>query len=234
VVRTTGSTPDTKITVSGGGDKELDESQKSKGERKAAGVPVQFSPEGTQFKTPATLALPFNQDLASAQGAAEKDLRVHYWNPEKREWEPLESEVDKEKKTVKAKTSHFSLYQVMAVPGGVQAQAPAGPGADPSFAFRNVYVFPNPAEGGARPIFHAAVGIADKVSFRVLDASGQEVHRAVLEGRPAVIDDGSGPQYAYEYPWEGRIPSGLYFFVMEAEKAGHGPIRKGGKFAVVR
>ncbi|MFH1726743.1 MAG: T9SS type A sorting domain-containing protein, partial [Elusimicrobiota bacterium] len=106
--------------------------------------------------------------------------------------------------------------------------------ADPSFTLRDMYVFPNPAVGGARPTLHAAVGIADKVTLRIYNMAGQQAHQATLEDAPPVIDDGSGPKYAYEYTWDGRIPSGVYLYTMTAEKSGHADIRKSGKFAVVR
>ncbi|MFH1723862.1 MAG: T9SS type A sorting domain-containing protein, partial [Elusimicrobiota bacterium] len=107
-------------------------------------------------------------------------------------------------------------------------------GPDASFALRDMYVFPNPAVGGVVPTIHVAVGIADKVTVRIYNIAGQQVHQATMEGTPPVINDGSGPKYAYEYAWSGRIPSGVYLYTMEAEKSGEAGIRKAGKFAVVR
>ncbi|MFH1723780.1 MAG: T9SS type A sorting domain-containing protein [Elusimicrobiota bacterium] len=107
-------------------------------------------------------------------------------------------------------------------------------GADPTFTLRDVYVFPNPAVGGAKPTVHIAVGIADKVTIRIYDIAGQQVHQATVDGVPPVINDGTGPKYAYEYAWEGRIPSGVYLYTIVAEKSGEASIRKAGKFAVVR
>ncbi|MFH1725297.1 MAG: PKD domain-containing protein [Elusimicrobiota bacterium] len=119
--------------------------------------------------------------------------------------------------------------------GGKAASAGlAAEGADPSFALREAYVFPNPAAGGARPVIHAAVGIADKVTLRIYNLAGQQAHQATLEGAPPVIDDGSGPKYAYEFVWDGRIPSGVYLYTIVAEKSGEASIRKAGKLAVVR
>ncbi|MFH1723208.1 MAG: PKD domain-containing protein [Elusimicrobiota bacterium] len=119
--------------------------------------------------------------------------------------------------------------------GGKTASAGAASGgADPSFVLRDLYVFPNPAVGGAVPTIHVAVGIADKVTLRIYNIAGQQVHQATLEGTPPVIDDGSGPKYAYEYAWDGRIPSGVYLYTIVAEKSGEAGIRKAGKFAVVR
>ncbi|TPW18148.1 MAG: Uncharacterized protein FD129_85 [bacterium] len=107
-------------------------------------------------------------------------------------------------------------------------------GADTSFYLRDLYVFPNPAVGGARPTVHVAVGLADKVTIRIFDISGQDVHQATLDTPPSIIDDGSGPKYAYEFPWNGHIPSGVYLYTVVAEKSGQPAVRKAGKFAVVR
>lgn len=108
----------------------------------------------------------------------------------------------------------------------------AGP-LDATFGLRDIYAFPNPAVGGQRPVIHAAVGVADRVTIRIYDIAGQPVHEATVDA-PQVIDDGGGPQYAYEYPWGGHIPSGVYLYSVTAEKAGNAPIKRIGKLAVVR
>jgi hypothetical protein len=114
------------------------------------------------------------------------------------------------------------------------AGAVAAAGADTSFVLRDLYVFPNPAVRGARPTIHLAVGVADKVTIRIYDVSGQDVHQATIDTPPSIIDDGSGPKYAYEFPWNGHIPSGVYLYTIVAEKSGQPAVRKAGKFAVVR
>ena len=115
-----------------------------------------------------------------------------------------------------------------------QTQALKPLAADPSFLFRDLYVFPNPARAGAVPTIHLAVGVADRVILRIYDVSGQEVHKTTLFDQPSIINDGTGDKYAYEYAWVGRIASGIYLYVIEAEKQGFGTIRKTGKFGVVR
>ena len=100
---------------------------------------------------------------------------------------------------------------------------------DPSFAWHDVYVFPNPARGGAIPTLHAEVGIADRVTVKIYNVAGQELQEDVITQAPQIING----QYAYEYPWTGHIASGAYLFVIDAEKAGQ-HITKAGKFAVVR
>lgn len=117
-----------------------------------------------------------------------------------------------------------------AEPGSAPSAA-VGPSAE--FKLREVYVFPNPAKRGKVPVFHIEVGIADTVKITVYTVAGEEAHRYTLAGTPAVIEDGNGTDYAYEYAWQGHIPSGVYYYVVEAEKAGR-KLRKTGKFAVIR
>lgn len=109
--------------------------------------------------------------------------------------------------------------------------AAAGPSAE--FKLREVYVFPNPAKRGKVPAFHIEVGIADSVKITVYTVSGEEAHSRTLSGTPAVIEDGNGAEYAYEYAWQGHIPSGVYYYLIEAQKDGR-KLKKTGKFAVIR
>lgn len=124
-------------------------------------------------------------------------------------------------------------------PASVMSLAPVAPAAIPAattndFKLRSIYAFPNPAVAGQKPTVHVSVGVADKVTFRFYDISGQQVHQATIDSPPSQIDDGTGVHPAYEYSWEGRIPSGVYLYSVTAEKAGQAPIRQAGKFAVVR
>lgn len=128
-----------------------------------------------------------------------------------------------------------------AAQGGVQVQgaggppaAPAAAPADPAFRLGEVFTYPNPARAGAKPVFHVEVGVADRVRIRVYDVAGRAVHEAAMEQAPEIKDMGAGPRYAYEHAWDGRIASGVYFYVVEAEKAGMPRIRKAGRMAVVR
>ena len=123
-----------------------------------------------------------------------------------------------------AQTTHFSLYQVL---------APVKPQVNADFTLGEVYVFPNPARAGAIPTFHIEVGIADTVHIQIYTISGEPAHETTLVGTPQTINDGQGPQYAYEYAWNGHIPSGIYLYVLTAKKGG-ARIKKTGKFVVVR
>ncbi|OGS65610.1 MAG: hypothetical protein A3J79_09240 [Elusimicrobia bacterium RIFOXYB2_FULL_62_6] len=121
------------------------------------------------------------------------------------------------------------------LPAAVSAFGVSGllPSADAAFRLGEVYVFPNPAKAGARPVFHIETGIADSVKVLVYTVAGQIVHERALTGPPAALNDGNGFSYAYEYAWAGHIPSGVYYYLVEAAKAGQ-KLKKTGKFAVVR
>jgi len=101
------------------------------------------------------------------------------------------------------------------------------------FKLGEVYVYPNPAKGGQVPTFHIEAGIADSVKIRVYTVSGELAHNYTIVGAPSTINDGHGLEYAYEYAWRGRIPSGVYYYAIEAQKAGK-KSRKNGKFAILR
>ena len=120
--------------------------------------------------------------------------------------------------------------KVSALAGGTYSVL-AGP--DPEFKPGEVYVYPNPAKGGEVPTIHLECGIADSVNIKIYTVSGREAHSAVITSLPVALDDGNGLSYAYEYAWRGHIPSGVYYYAIEAVKAG-AKIKKTGKFAVVR
>lgn len=101
------------------------------------------------------------------------------------------------------------------------------------FILGEVYIYPNPARGGQIPTFHTEVGIADSVKITIYTVSGDVAHTYTINGQPSTIDDGHGLEYAYEYAWRGHIPSGVYYYAIEAQKAGK-KLRKTGKFAVIR
>lgn len=204
------------------------------------GMPYEFGPEGLTFSGTVEISLPY-EDYAPAR----EKLLIAYWNPESREWEPLASTVDPARKVVKAKVGHFSEYQVMAsiiertkmakITSTLSAISPAPlqTGPDPAFRLGEVYVYPNPALRGAVPVLHIETGIADRVNILIYTVSGRQAHEHTLTGLPVALDDGNGLSYAYEYAWRDSVPSGVYYYHLEAEKGGQ-KIRKSGKFAVVR
>ncbi|MCM2267179.1 MAG: IPT/TIG domain-containing protein [Elusimicrobiales bacterium] len=97
------------------------------------------------------------------------------------------------------------------------------------FRLGEVYVYPDPAKGGKVPTFHIEVGTADTVKLRIFTVAGQLAHERVLTGEPQAV----GAGYAYEYAWQGRIASGVYYYTVEAERTGR-KMKARGKFAVVR
>ncbi|MGD9641335.1 MAG: IPT/TIG domain-containing protein [Elusimicrobiales bacterium] len=106
------------------------------------------------------------------------------------------------------------------------------PGTGPSaleFKLGEVYVYPDPAKGGKVPTFHIEVGTADSVKLKVFTVAGQLAHEATMTGSPQAV----GPVYAYEYAWTGHIASGVYYYTVEAERAGK-KLKARGRFSVVR
>ena len=60
------------------------------------------------------------------------------------------------------------------------------------------------------------------------------IYETLIGGLPQVIDDGQGPQYAYEYMWNtSQIASGVYIYGIKAEKSGK-ILKKNGKCAVIK
>lgn len=187
------------------------------------GQAIEFQPEGTTFNQPVTLTLPYNADELA--GAKESDLIVAYYNPQTQQWEPLSGiAIDTGLKLAKAQTNHFSLYAVL---------APMVP-SNSAFAWGEVFVFPNPARGGKKPVFHIEAGIADEIAIRVYDMSGEQVVETAIGGVPQVVDrGGAGPKYAYEYTLDQDLPSDVYLYVIQARRNGQ-TLKKTGSFSVVR
>ena len=207
------------------------EASRGKQNLKAISEGMDYGPEGTVFDKPVIISIAYDVETLPVD-VREDDLRICYWNPSTQEWEEMpDSQVDKIAKRVAAPTEHFSLYKILGSPSEPVAGPPPGP--DTTFALGEVYVFPSPAVGGAAPMFHVETGIAERVMIRVYDISGQRVHETTLTGTPGTVDDGQGPQYAYEYPWQARIASGVYLYVVTSEKGGE-KLVKTGKFAVIR
>ncbi|MGQ0644975.1 MAG: fibronectin type III domain-containing protein, partial [Elusimicrobiota bacterium] len=111
----------------------------------------------------------------------------------------------------------------------------AAPPADGAFRLGEVYAFPNPARSGANPTLHVEAGLADRLEIRIYDVAGTLVHETEIPGAPRLVDDGQGPQYAYEYTWDASgAPSGVYLFRVQAHKAGESQLAASGKLAVLK
>jgi hypothetical protein len=193
----------------------------------AAGEPVQFGPDNTRFAVPVTIELPY--DPASILLGKDGLVAVHYWDPVAKTWTALPSEVDTLHHRVRARTDHFSLYQPL-VPGSA---SPAS--ATTAFGLIDVYAFPNPARGGHAVTVRTQVGLADQVDVNIYDVTGRQVNSGSVLS-PNILDDnnGKGPQYTFDYPWDtSGTGSGVYIYSVTAKKAGAGPIRKQGKVGVI-
>jgi hypothetical protein len=109
----------------------------------------------------------------------------------------------------------------------------ATPLSDPTLVLKDSFVYPNPAGPGQNPVIRAMLGKVDRVEITIYDVAGNHVHSAALNGEPGeVVDTDDGPEYFYEYTWQGQKASGLYFAVI----SGHGPtggVMARAKFAVV-
>lgn len=194
---------------------------------------VAYGPEGTVFNAPVTITLIYDPKTLPA-GSREEDLQVHYWNPAKSEWEAYPSVVDRDLRTVSAKTMHFSLYQVMAPNTGTTAVPLA---ADPVFGLKAAYAFPNPVRGQNFVTIRIQPGLADSVEVRVYDLSGRKVHSSSDFTLNPNLNDGNGlgAQYTYDHVWNvSGVGSGVYTYVVVARKAGQSDVRKTGKIGVVK
>jgi hypothetical protein len=107
-------------------------------------------------------------------------------------------------------------------------QAPAE-----TFSLGQAYSFPNPARNGVNPTLHVETGAADRVRLRVYDLAGALLEETALSGPPTVNIGGQPP--AYEYTWDAsRVPSGVYLWVVQAEKDGHQSLKTTSKVAVIK
>ena len=102
-----------------------------------------------------------------------------------------------------------------------QFDAPAAAGlflapGDTDFALRGTFVFPNPAKGGSQPTLHVEVGQADSVELKIYDITGRLLKDVTLTQAPTLVDSGDGLRLAYEYIWDDRIASGIYFYTVRA------------------
>jgi len=189
------------------------------------GAPFEFGPEGTVFNAAVTLTLPYD---VTPGGAGEVDLRIACWNPLRETWEPLVSITDWNNKTVSAKTSHFSVYQILSE-AKPQITLPETKG--------YAYIFPNPAKRGANPTVHIEAGFADSIDINIYDIAGGLVKSHSFSGPPALMDDGSGrgPQYAYEWTWDASgAGSGVYLCAITAKRTGQKDFKTVKKIGVIK
>lgn len=109
--------------------------------------------------------------------------------------------------------------------------------ADPEFALRTHYAFPNPARGVGAVTFRVQPGLADEVEVRVYDDAGRRVHGSTDFRSRGAFDDGngSGAQFTFDHVWDvSGVASGLYTYVVTARKAGRSDESKTGKVGVIK
>ncbi|MDI6642375.1 MAG: T9SS type A sorting domain-containing protein, partial [Elusimicrobiota bacterium] len=86
---------------------------------------------------------------------------------------------------------------------------------NPSFAFGEVYAYPNPAKQ-TNPTIHIEVGgIADRLEIRIYNISAELLHSVEIPGSEYKILDN---KYCYEYTWNvSNIASGVYIYLVRAK-----------------
>ncbi|PIR15056.1 MAG: hypothetical protein COV48_16490 [Elusimicrobia bacterium CG11_big_fil_rev_8_21_14_0_20_64_6] len=193
--------------------------------KSAVGEPIEFGPEGSRFNTPVTIELPYDPALTYDDDL----LAIHYFNPLRRAWEALPTEVDRARHVLRAKTDHFSIYQPMGLAPTTAAQD--------EFSLRDAYAFPSPSRGGAAVTFRVQPGLAETVELRVYDLSGRRIHGSSDFTFRGAFDDGNGKgaQNTYDHVWSvSGVGSGVYTYVIKASRRGHTPITKSGKVGVIK
>ncbi len=136
---------------------------------------------------------------------------------------------------MRAKTTHFSLYQVFTGTATPAATLPLA--ADASFGLKAAYAFPNPARGAGAVTIRIQPGLADSVQVNVYDVSGRKVHSSSNFRDLGAFNDGNGlgAQFTYEHVWDlSGVGSGVYTFVVTATKGGERDIHRSGKIGVVK
>ena len=109
--------------------------------------------------------------------------------------------------------------------------------ADPAYALRALYAFPNPARGAGTVAFRIQAGAADGVVIRVYDLAGRRVHSSSNFTSLGAFDDGNGggAQLTFEHLWDvSGVATGLYTYVVTARKAGQADVGRSGKVGVVK
>lgn len=194
---------------------------------KAAGTSIEIELQSGQCALggEATLVLPYKDDdddgIVDGTGIRAKDLALFYYNPSRRKWEKMAfNSVDRRNKTVTSRTPHFSLFALF---DSLSA-------ADAAFKMGEAYSYPNPARAGKNPVLHAEVGVADEVTFRIYDLSGELVHTVQMAGSPSLVND----KFAYEAQWDvSNVASGVYVVALTAKKENE-TLRKNFKVGIVK
>ncbi|MDO8806151.1 MAG: fibronectin type III domain-containing protein, partial [Elusimicrobiota bacterium] len=183
---------------------------------------VRLLPDGYIPAGPISIKLPLNHSIKVA-ATMEEIIGLYSWNDTLNTWQLLTSTYSAADDSMNAQTAAFSVYRLFSRVPLVLTPAVG-----------EVYVFPNPAKGEAKPVFHIETDSADKVEIRIHDFTGRQIHTKTITAGPALVNRNNKLTYAYEYEWEaGNAASGAYFYVVIVSKGGGKTLRKG-KFAVIR
>ena len=187
----------------------------------AAGVRV--LPENYTASSPIRIKVPVRRS-ATVSATMQSVVGIYAWDDATGVWTPLVSTYDPVDNTMNAETEIFSVYRLFSMVPVLSTPEIVG----------SVYVFPNPAKNGARPVFHIETETADKVEIKVIDFTGRVIHKKTLTGGPLLVNRNNQLVSAYEYEWDAKgAASGAYFYLIKISGAGGETIRKG-KFAVIR
>jgi len=180
-------------------------------------LPLDYAPAG-----PINIKLPLNHSVKAAT-TMEEIIGLYSWDDTAGTWRLLISTYNASDDTMNAETAAFSVYRLF-------SRVPLIRTADVG----DVYVFPNPAKRGAKPVFHIEIDAADKVEIRIHDFTGRLIHTKTMESPPTLLSRNNKLTYAYEYEWDAKnAASGAYFYVVIVNRSGGKTIRKG-KFAIIR
>lgn len=120
---------------------------------------------------------------------------------------------------------------VISTTGRESTRPPAAPAlGDGAFGFRSAALGPNPVRSGARMTCHLAVGQADEAQASWYALTGEALGHV-----SALTPVWHGGDLCYEPEVDtGRLASGVYLLVLEAEKEGRSPVRVVRKIVVAR
>ena len=81
--------------------------------KKSVSPVYDFGPDGATFDQPVSMTLGYDETLVP-EGISEERLTVAVWDPQHEAWQPQDSTVDTLNNTVSTKTTHLSMYTVIA------------------------------------------------------------------------------------------------------------------------
>lgn len=156
-----------------------------------------ITPAGTPLLKPVTIKIPYTD--AQAQGMNIDNLRIYWWDDDKRKWRIVNtSDPHAERNRIWATIPHFSLYRIMEYV----------PGREPLLEAAKVYTHPNPATSDT-VYFKYYLGDAADVTIDVYSVAGDLVaHLERPDNRAGIVSEIAWPC--------GSIASGVYVYRVQA------------------